>query len=242
MTTTLEETVDIPETREGEATLRRSMRERIAGLSGRDRFLMGAGVGVAVVAWILGSVLTGGGASPAQESVTQASNSQPSPPEPQVELTPAEYLDLGRGAIKDGRLLHARRHIERALASHPTDRGVRAALCRMMADVCHRMGQPDAAELYREEAASFMSVLDGNALLVFQRAEADLAAGDVRGARRRYHAIALGGGQAGGGASHLRAEVDRRLARTYEAEFKAPRKSQLDQIFDPVLFGRGGHR
>jgi hypothetical protein len=87
-----------------------------------------------------------------------------------------------------------------------------------------------------------MSGLDGNALLVFQLADADLAAGEVRGARRRYHAIALGGGQAGGVVSHLRAEAERRLARTYEAEFKAPLKSELDQISDPVVFGRGGGR
>lgn len=242
MTTTLEETTDTARTSEAEKTPRRSMGERIAGLSGRDRVIIGAGVGIAAVTWILASVLTGGETPPMRELVADAPNPQQSLPEPQAQLTPAEYMELGRGAIKDGRYLQARRHVEQGLASHPKDVGVRAELCRVMADILHRMGQPDAAALYREQAASFMSGLDGTEMLVFRLAEADLAAGNVRAARRRYHAIALGGGQAGGAHPRISTEAERRLARTYEAEFKARSKLALDQVSDPTVFDLGGDR
>lgn len=242
MTTTLEEKTDAEPETEVAQTPRRSLRERFLGLSRRDRNLMGAGVGVAVGMWVVASVLTGGDATTSQEPAVESATTRQPLQKPPAQLTPAEYLELGRGAVKEGRLTEARRHLERALASRPTDHRLRAELCRVMADVCHRMDQPDAAALYREEAASLMSGLDGTALVVFQLAEADLAAGNVRAARRRYHAIALGGGQAFGSDTRVREEAERRLAKAYEAEFKATREAPLDQMSDPVVFKERGIR
>ena len=243
-TATIDEKQDTAIATDVTETPRRSLAAWVSMLSNRDRILMGAGGAGAVLAWVLVSTLTGGEPAPTTEPAPEIPTAFSPPPKADPQLTPGEYLDLAKGAVKEARLPDARRHLERALglgSSGPgSDASLRAELCRLMADVCHRTNQPHAAALYREQAASLMSGLDGTALAVFELAEADLAAGNVRAARRRYHAIALGGGQGGPSEAKLRGEAERRLARTYEAEFEASRQGELDRVFDPKVFDEGG--
>lgn len=218
--------------------------ERVKSSSTRDRILMGVGfvgaIGVAVVV----STMLGGETSPAPavdpRPIGNPATRQLSKPQPR--LTTKEYVDLGKGALKESRIAEARRHFESALSTRPVDRRVRAEICQLMADVCHRSGQHDASALYREEAATLLSGLSDTALAVFAIAESELAHGRVRAARRRFHAIALGGGQAGPVDPALRSEAERRLARTYEAEFMAMYGSTIDRIADPAVFVEKGSR
>ena len=220
----------------------------VRSLSPRDRLHVVSGVVSAVVVWVVTMMLTGGDPAPAPEPDPTAPLERghavpdgPRPlPTPPATLTTEEYLKLGRGALAESRVEEARRHFEAALETGPTDRRVRAEICLCMADVCQRVEQVEAAVLYREEAAALLSGLSDSALAVFALAEAELAEGRVRAARRMFHAIALGGGQAGPVDVRLRSEAGRRLAKTYEAEFSTMHTSQMGQMSDPPVFVGSG--
>ncbi len=239
--TTIEQPADTESAADAAARPTPSVRQWISGVPTRDRGLVviGGAVGLvlaAVVSWVFG-----GGETPAdpvpQEPVAEAEAPQVSPP--QVGLTPGEYLALGRGAVKEGRLQQAREHLERGLEARPEDPMLRAELCATRSDVAERLGERGVAELYREKAAALMSGLDDASLSVFTAAEAELARGDFRAARRTLHALALSGGHGTVAAQGLRAEAQRRLARAYQAEFEASRGAPLDQIKNVAVFGEG---
>ena len=236
--TTITEPADAATLHDDASEPRPSVRRRLPRVPARDRVLIGAGVVGAMALGALGSTLFSGSPAPDRADPVEVTESVPSQPKPR--LTAREYLGLGEGALKEGRLMEARGHLERGLAARPEDARLRAELCDRMADVSDRLGRADVAALYREQSAALMSGLDDAALASFALAEADLAAGDPRAARRKLHLLALGGSAGERPDPRVRAEAERRLARAYEAEYAASRTTPLNQIQSVTVFSEGG--